>query len=138
MGAKASAQMRVDARRSIPRSLLSVDSHPSADVTIERRLDLTLNPNSYDAHTLAELFNPDTQTWMVLDPTFDRCYHDCADKSDQSLGETVSAAALRLLIVARTPSASPICAAASRASHPYARAHRGQPKWLGSAKNPTL
>jgi len=36
-----------------------------------RRLDLTLNPNSYDAHTLAELFNPETAEWMVLDPTFD-------------------------------------------------------------------
>jgi hypothetical protein len=37
MGAKVSAQMRDDVRRSIPRSLLSVDSHPSANVTIERR-----------------------------------------------------------------------------------------------------
>jgi hypothetical protein len=44
-----------------------------------RRLDLTLNPNSYDAHTLAELFNPDTQTWMVLDPTFDLSVRRAAD-----------------------------------------------------------
>ena len=44
-----------------------------------RRLDLALNPNGYDAHTLAELFNPDTQTWMLLDPTFDLSVKRAAD-----------------------------------------------------------
>src|SRR5438552_17613565 len=35
LGAKVRGQMRDEARRSIPRSLLSVDSHPGANVTIE-------------------------------------------------------------------------------------------------------
>src|SRR5436189_3243541 len=37
LGAKVRGQMRDEARRAIPRSLLSVDSHPGANVTIEWR-----------------------------------------------------------------------------------------------------
>jgi hypothetical protein len=36
-----------------------------------RRLDVALNPNTYDAHTLVELFDTSTSAWMLLDPTFD-------------------------------------------------------------------
>jgi hypothetical protein len=42
-------------------------NHPLAS----RRLSVALNPNSYDAHTLVELFNPSAGSWMLLDPTFD-------------------------------------------------------------------
>src|SRR5436190_865517 len=36
-----------------------------------RRLDIALNPNNYDAHTLVEMYEPNSQRWMLLDPTFD-------------------------------------------------------------------
>ena len=36
-----------------------------------KRLDIALNPNTFDAHTLVEMFDPDTNVWMLLDPTFD-------------------------------------------------------------------
>ena len=45
-----------------------------ADMNIQlpaRRLDVALNPNGYDVHTLVEMFDPDSQSWMLLDPTFD-------------------------------------------------------------------
>jgi hypothetical protein len=35
-----------------------------------RYLNLGFNSNYYDMHTLVELYNPDQQNWMVLDPTF--------------------------------------------------------------------
>jgi hypothetical protein len=55
------------------------------------RLDVTLNPNSFDAHTLAELFNPETQTWMLMDPTFDLAVKRTADNG-WATAEEVSAA----------------------------------------------
>ena len=36
-----------------------------------RRLDIALNPNNYDAHTLVEMYETSTARWMLLDPTFD-------------------------------------------------------------------
>ncbi|PYQ96342.1 MAG: hypothetical protein DMF97_15520 [Acidobacteria bacterium] len=59
LGAKVRWQMRDEARRSIPRSLLSVDSHPGANVTIEwrHRLAATIN---------AELAEPAEKAGCVL------------------------------------------------------------------------
>jgi hypothetical protein len=34
-------------------------------------LNVALNPNGYDGHTLVEMQNDDTGRWMMLDPTFD-------------------------------------------------------------------
>jgi len=34
-------------------------------------LNIAFDPNTYDTHTLVELYNADTGRWMVLDPTFD-------------------------------------------------------------------
>lgn len=36
-----------------------------------RRLDVSLNPNTHDTHTLVELFDADAGRWILLDPTFD-------------------------------------------------------------------
>jgi hypothetical protein len=36
-----------------------------------RRLDVAFNPNSYDAHTLVELRDPESSRWLLIDPTFD-------------------------------------------------------------------
>jgi hypothetical protein len=36
-----------------------------------RRLQVALNPNGYDGHTLIEMFDSARQNWMLLDPTFD-------------------------------------------------------------------
>src|SRR5439155_8740842 len=36
-----------------------------------RILNVAFNQNGYDEHTLVELFNADTGSWMLLDPTFD-------------------------------------------------------------------
>jgi hypothetical protein len=35
-----------------------------------RQLKVCLNTNSYDCHALVELFDPDTQRWITVDPTF--------------------------------------------------------------------
>lgn len=51
-------------------ALLDVMVEMNAQLPV-RRLDIAMNPNSYDAHTLVEMFNPDSQTLMLLDPTFD-------------------------------------------------------------------
>jgi len=37
---------------------------------IARRVDVCLNPNSYDCHELTEVFNPETARWSTLDSTF--------------------------------------------------------------------
>jgi hypothetical protein len=55
------------------------------------RLDVTLNPNGVDAHTLVELLNPETQARMLLDPTFDLTAKRTADGS-YATAEDVSAA----------------------------------------------
>jgi hypothetical protein len=44
-----------------------------------QRLDVAFNPNNYDAHTLVELFNPDTNSWLLLDPTFGLTVRRTAD-----------------------------------------------------------
>jgi hypothetical protein len=44
-----------------------------------RRLDVALNPDSYDTHTLVEMFDSDSQSWMLLDPTFDLTVTRAAD-----------------------------------------------------------
>ena len=44
-----------------------------------RSLDVALNPNGYDGHTLVEMFNSDSQNWMLLDPTFDLTVRRAAD-----------------------------------------------------------
>jgi hypothetical protein len=36
-----------------------------------RILNVALNPNSYDGHTLVEMREPGGESWMILDPTFD-------------------------------------------------------------------
>jgi hypothetical protein len=36
-----------------------------------RTLNLAFNANTYDVHTLVEMYNPDQQSWILLDPTFD-------------------------------------------------------------------
>ena len=38
---------------------------------LSRRLDIALNPNNYDAHTLVEMYETSSARWMLLDPTFD-------------------------------------------------------------------
>ena len=55
------------------------------------RLDIALNPNSYDAHTLVELFNPESQSRMLLDPTFDLTARRTSDNA-YATAEDVSAA----------------------------------------------
>jgi hypothetical protein len=44
-----------------------------------RRLDVSLNPNTYDAHTLVEMYIAATDSWMLLDPTFDLSVRRTAD-----------------------------------------------------------
>jgi hypothetical protein len=56
-----------------------------------RRLDITLNPNGYDAHTIDEMFNSATQSWMLLDPTFDLSVKRSSD-GGWATAEDVSAA----------------------------------------------
>jgi hypothetical protein len=56
-----------------------------------RRLDVALHPTSNDGHTLVELLNPDTQGWMLLDPTFDLTAKHTADGA-YATAEDVSAA----------------------------------------------
>jgi hypothetical protein len=56
-----------------------------------RRLDVALNPNSYDSHTLVEMFNSETQSWILLDPTFDLTVRRTAD-GGLATAEDVSAA----------------------------------------------
>jgi hypothetical protein len=55
------------------------------------RLNIALNPNGADTHALAELFVPDTQTWMILDPTFDLTVKRASDGT-WATAEDVSAA----------------------------------------------
>jgi hypothetical protein len=56
-----------------------------------RRVDVALNPNTIDAHTLVEIFNPDTASWMLFDPTFDLTVKRTRDGS-WATAEDVSAA----------------------------------------------
>jgi hypothetical protein len=44
-----------------------------------RFLSVALNPNDYDVHSLVEMFDPDSQSWMLLDPTFDLTVSRTAD-----------------------------------------------------------
>jgi len=42
-----------------------------AHVTLQARdLDVCFNPNSYDCHELVEVYDPNSDRWDVLDPTF--------------------------------------------------------------------
>jgi len=56
-----------------------------------RRLAIALNPNSSDSHSLNELFVPETETWIVLDPTFDLTVKR-ANEGGWATAEDVSAA----------------------------------------------
>jgi hypothetical protein len=44
-----------------------------------RQVDVALNPNGYDGHSLVELFDPDGNRWMLLDPTLDLTVRRTAD-----------------------------------------------------------
>jgi hypothetical protein len=58
-----------------------------------RFLNIAFNPiNSYDAHTLVEMYNPDLGRWMLLDPTFDLSPKRSADGSWATAEDMSSAA----------------------------------------------
>lgn len=59
-------------------TLLNMLSEMNIQLTA-RRLDISLNTTAGDAHTLVELFDPDTARWMLLDPTFDLTARRTAD-----------------------------------------------------------
>jgi hypothetical protein len=44
-----------------------------------RYLDVCLNPNRYDCHTLVEILDPITDRWLILDPTFGMTAKRAAD-----------------------------------------------------------
>jgi hypothetical protein len=54
-------------------------------------LFIALNPNTWDTHTLTEMFVPETQKWMLLDPTFDLTVKRASD-GGWATAEDVSAA----------------------------------------------
>jgi hypothetical protein len=56
-----------------------------------RVLNIALNPNHYDTHTLVEMLDPGSNRWMLLDPTFDLTATRSADDSWAS-AEDISAA----------------------------------------------
>ena len=59
-------------------------------------LNVALNPNNYDTHTLVEVLNDDTQRWMLLDPTFDLSVKGTVT-GDWATAEDMSAATRALL-----------------------------------------
>ncbi len=59
-------------------------------------LGIALNPNSYDAHTLVEMFDPARQNWLLLDPTFDLTVRRTSD-GNFATAEDMSAATRALL-----------------------------------------
>ena len=44
-----------------------------------RQLNVCLNPNSYDCHTLVEVYDSTSATWEVIDPTFGLIPHRSTD-----------------------------------------------------------
>ena len=71
--------------------LLDVLNEMNAQLSA-RRLAVALNPNTYDTHTLVEMFDPDSGRWMLLDPTFDLTVKRMSD-GEWATAEDVSAAA---------------------------------------------
>src|SRR4029078_4860113 len=52
---------------------------------------VALNPNSYDAHTLVEMFDPAQKNWILLDPTLDLTVRQTATRN-WATAEDMSAA----------------------------------------------
>ena len=73
-------------------TLLSVLTEMNLQLSA-RRLDVAFNPNGYEQHTLIEMFNTDTNQWMLLDPTFDLAVQRSSDGS-WATAEDMSSATL--------------------------------------------
>lgn len=56
-----------------------------------RRLDVCLNTNQYDCHTLVEVMNPQLNRWVILDPTFGLTAVRSVDRESASAMDIFSA-----------------------------------------------
>src|SRR5262249_8667915 len=57
-----------------------------------RSLGVCLNPNRFDCHTLVELFDPDANRWLLIDPTFGLAVRRASD-GDHATSADLSTAA---------------------------------------------
>jgi hypothetical protein len=51
-------------------ALLRVLAEMNVQLT-SRQVDVAMNPNGYDVHSLVEMLDPESNRWLLLDPTFD-------------------------------------------------------------------